>query len=149
MINQVERRRGLKNNKTRRFYVLGLVVMAIVLTACSASRSARDNSYNNAKANEDNTKVNVVAKDFSYSLDTKQAKAGEITFIVQNDDSMHHDFAIQGNGVERKTPMIALVENASFTVDLKPGTYTYVCTVPGHEQLGMRGAFTLTSNGLK
>jgi uncharacterized cupredoxin-like copper-binding protein len=66
--------------------------------------------------------------------------------VVQNNGSTQHDFAIRGNGVEQKTPTIKPGEIARLTVDLEPGAYTYVCTIPGHEQLGMNGTFTVTSN---
>ena len=50
--------------------------------------------------------------------------AGTITFLVRNDGTMPHDFAIQGNGVDQKTVMIKPGQTASLTVDLKPGIYT-------------------------
>jgi uncharacterized cupredoxin-like copper-binding protein len=30
-----------------------------------------------------------------------------------------------------------------FKADLKPGTFSYVCTVPGHEEGGMKGELTV------
>jgi uncharacterized cupredoxin-like copper-binding protein len=66
--------------------------------------------------------------------------------VVQNNGSTQHDFAIRGNGVVKKTATIKPGETARLTVDVEPGNYTYICTIPGHEQLGMNGTFTVTSN---
>lgn len=130
----------MKNRYTRWSSLLGIAVMAVLLAACSSSSRKVGESSRSSPA------INVEVKDFSFSLEPSGAKAGTITFIVQNNGSMHHDFAIRGNSVERKTPMIEPGESGTLTVELEPGTYTYVCTIPGHEQLGMRGTFTVASN---
>lgn len=142
----------MKNLNTRWFFILGIMLLAVSL-ACSVSLSLTDNSKKDARVNEssanvkeDSSTINVVAKDFSFSLDNSQAQSGAITFVVENDGSMNHDFAIHGNGVDEKTPPIRAGESATLTVQLEPGTYTYICTIPGHEQLGMRGTFTAVSN---
>ncbi len=41
--------------------------------------------------------------------------------------------------------MLKPSKSASLTVTLAKGkTYTYICTVPGHAQLGMKGKFKAT-----
>ena len=130
----------MNNRFARWLSLVAISLLAILLTACS------DGSQKAGESNGNETRINIVAKDFSYSLDTSQTQAGKTTFIVQNNGSVPHDFAIHGNGVEQKTPMIKPGESATLTIDLEPGTYNYVCTIPGHEQLGMRGTFTVTSN---
>jgi uncharacterized cupredoxin-like copper-binding protein len=68
------------------------------------------------------------------------------SIVVTNDDPMPHDFAIEVNGVEHKTTMLDPGKAESLTVDLKPGTYKYRCTVTGHSLVGMRGTFTITGS---
>ena len=135
----------MKRVNTRWFYMLAIVMLAVTL-ACSASLSLGDRSQNEARENEGGATINVVAKDFSFALVASKAEAGAITFVVQNNGSTQHDFAIRGNGVEKKTATIKPGETARLTVDVEPGNYTYICTIPGHEQLGMNGTFTVTSN---
>jgi uncharacterized cupredoxin-like copper-binding protein len=91
----------------------------------------------------DSTAVNVIAMDFSYALDKPEASAGTIHFVVENTGAMQHDFAIQANGVEEKSVLLNPGQSTTLNVTLAPGTYTYRCTVPGHEVLGMKGTFTV------
>jgi uncharacterized cupredoxin-like copper-binding protein len=121
------------------------MLLAVTL-ACSANLSLGDGFQDDGAENGDSTTIHVLVKDFSISLESSQTKAGRITFVVQNNGSMHHDFAVRGDGVERKSPMIEPGESTTLTVDLEPRTYTYVCTIPGHDQLGMSGVLTVTSN---
>jgi plastocyanin len=67
------------------------------------------------------------------------AKAGKITITTNNTSGVPHNIAIDGKG---KTP-IEPKGTKSFTADFAPGTYTYYCQVPGHEQAGMKGTLTV------
>jgi plastocyanin len=71
------------------------------------------------------------------------AKAGKVTVKFNNPSSVPHGVEIEGNGVEEKTETVTGSEAPPVTVDLKPGTYTYYCPVPGHEQAGMKGTLTV------
>jgi plastocyanin len=70
-------------------------------------------------------------------------KAGNATFDVKNDGKIQHDLAVEGSGGEKKTPLIDAGKAATLQVDLKPGKYKLYCTVPGHEQLGMKEEVTV------
>jgi uncharacterized cupredoxin-like copper-binding protein len=89
--------------------------------------------------------VNVSEKEFSIALaGGSNLKAGKYKFAVDNTGKIQHDLAIEGNGIkETKTPLIDAGQSKSLDVDLKPGKYTFFCTVPGHEQLGMKVAVTV------
>lgn len=66
-------------------------------------------------------------------------KAGEVTFDVTNEGEIPHDLAVEGGGAkEAKTPLIDAGEKARLEVALEPGEFKLYCTVPGHEQLGMK-----------
>ena len=134
----------MKQNTNRRWrFLMGAVLFSFVLIACIGS-SRPHNHESHSQANGNDATVNVTTQEMSISLDRTQLKAGTITFVVQNNGFMTHDFAIRGNSVNEKTPMLNSGESATLTVYLEPGKYTYECTMPGHAQAGMTGTFTVT-----
>jgi plastocyanin len=70
------------------------------------------------------------------------APAGKVTFTYSNPSQVPHAFEVEGNGVEEETDTITDGE-ASITVNLKPGKYTYYCPVGSHQQAGMEGTLTV------
>jgi len=89
--------------------------------------------------------VNVSEKEFSIALaGGDKLSAGKYTFAVQNTGKVEHDLAIEGGKLkETKTPLIAAGKSNTLAVDLQPGKYTFFCTVPGHEQAGMKVEVTV------
>jgi uncharacterized cupredoxin-like copper-binding protein len=84
--------------------------------------------------------VNVSAgspSEFKFTLSAKSVKSGVVTFKVTNKGKLAHDFQIGG----RKTPLINPGKSNTLRVTLKKGSYTYMCTVPGHAAAGMKGTF--------
>jgi uncharacterized cupredoxin-like copper-binding protein len=90
--------------------------------------------------------VSVAEKEYSVSLTgAKTLKPGKYTILVANQGQIQHDLAVEGPGVtkEAKTPLIDPHKGANLEVDLRPGRYKLYCTVPGHEQLGMKTNVTV------
>jgi uncharacterized cupredoxin-like copper-binding protein len=80
------------------------------------------------------------------SFDTKQlsAKAGTVTIALTNNAPLEHDVSVaQGSTVLAKTPTFR-GGSRTLTVKLKPGKYTFYCSVPGHRQAGMEGALSVS-----
>jgi plastocyanin len=80
------------------------------------------------------------------AYDTKQlsAKAGTVTIDMTNMSSIEHNVTIaEGSKVLGATPTFAGGTKA-LTLKLKPGTYTFFCSVPGHRQVGMEGTLTVS-----
>ena len=72
-----------------------------------------------------------------------QLKPAKYSFRVVNRGKIDHDLAIEGSGVEEKTPLIGPGEEGSLESDLKPGKYRFYCTVPGHAESGMETDVTV------
>jgi plastocyanin len=85
--------------------------------------------------------INAIEKDFAIALDKTTIKAGSITFNVKNNGPSPHNLDIKE--LNKATANIDPGKTATLTVDLKPGTYTVICDIPGHEQLGMHVTLTV------
>jgi plastocyanin len=82
--------------------------------------------------------------ELAYTTTEASAKAGTVTVDFNNPQSLTHDVAIEDSGGKEvgKTDLIGK-EETSTTVDLKPGSYTFFCSVPGHREAGMEGTLTV------
>jgi uncharacterized cupredoxin-like copper-binding protein len=75
----------------------------------------------------------------AYRFKAATAKAGKVQIESKNAASIQHDIAVEGNGVNAKGAVVANGGTSKISVSLKPGTYTFFCTVDGHRQAGMQG----------
>jgi plastocyanin len=75
----------------------------------------------------------------SYKVANATAPAGKLEIDSRNDASIGHDIAIEGNGVAAKGAVVQGGGTSKVSVTLKPGTYTFYCSVPGHREGGMEG----------
>jgi uncharacterized cupredoxin-like copper-binding protein len=87
--------------------------------------------------------IPVAAAGLAYQFKDATATAGQVKFESKNDQPIDHDIAIQGNGVNTKGEVVKSGGTSQFTADLKPGTYTFFCSVPGHREGGMEGKLTV------
>jgi plastocyanin len=71
------------------------------------------------------------------------AKAGKVTLRMKNMSSVPHDISITGGGVSQIGPVVSGGGVSTVTTTLKPGTYTFYCSVDGHEAAGMKGTLTV------
>jgi uncharacterized cupredoxin-like copper-binding protein len=79
----------------------------------------------------------------AYRFANADAQAGKVTIRSPNESSVDHDIALEGNGVNEKGDVVRDGGVSEFQVDLKPGEYTFYCSVDGHRQAGMEGKLTV------
>src|SRR6266511_637937 len=80
----------------------------------------------------------------AYTQDSLSTKAGSVTVDFKNPSATAHNVTIEDSNDNDigATDTIAS-SSASTTVNLKPGTYTFYCSVDGHEAAGMKGTLTV------
>jgi plastocyanin len=72
------------------------------------------------------------------------AKSGTITIDFTNASPVEHNLTVEGSSgtTQAATPTFQ-GGTKSVSLSLKPGTYTFYCSVPGHRQAGMEGKLTV------
>jgi plastocyanin len=73
-----------------------------------------------------------------FNTNKLSAKAGKVTITMTNPSPLQHDIAIKG-GVNAKGEVVGQGGKSVVTADLKPGKYTFYCSVDSHESAGMNG----------
>lgn len=71
------------------------------------------------------------------------AKAGPVQITLSNPSPLSHNVSLQGPGVAKQGPTVSHGQTSTVSATLKPGTYTFYCSVPGHRQAGMVGTLTV------
>ena len=112
-----------------------LISAGLLFAVCAPSMAGASVTAHKASG----TKITVGASEFMFKLSHKSvSKPGAVTFVVKNDGTIQHNFAIDGKQTKLLKPGAITTLKVDFT---KKGSFTYECTEPGHAGLGMRGTF--------
>src|SRR5262249_44967372 len=127
-----------------------LIVVAGVLTAaCGAPAVPGGTALPASAASGDAQQVTLTLGDsLRFAPQSMVVRAGQpVELTLQNGGGTLHDFAVT-DGVSSPVKVEAQggqTAHGTFTIDA-PGTYTFICTVPGHAAAGMRGTITVRSS---
>jgi plastocyanin len=79
-----------------------------------------------------------------FDKDALQAKPGTVQITMNNPSPVPHNISIEGpGGVSQQGKTVSKGGASEVQLALKPGSYTYFCSVPGHRQAGMQGTLTV------
>ncbi len=85
-------------------------------------------------------------KEGQLAYDTKalSASAGKVSIDFTNASPLAHNVTIESSAGAKvgATPTFS-GGSKTLSVDLKPGTYKFFCSVPGHRMAGMEGTLTV------
>jgi plastocyanin len=130
-----------------------LAVAALALTACGgdddddSSAATTTTSTTQAQGGGGGETLKVTADpsgQLAYEEKSLSAKAGPVTIDFDNPSSTGHDVTIEDqSGTEVAATDIITDDSTTATADLKPGSYTFFCSVDGHRKAGMEGPLTV------
>ena len=135
--------------RVRTIASLALVLVAVLAaSACgggSNESSGGGETGGSGAVGSGNTTLKLAADPnggLSFDKTSLEADSGKVTIDFTNDSSTPHNVTIEGNGVNAGTKTFSGGED-SVSADLPAGTYTFFCSVPGHEEAGMKGTLTV------
>jgi plastocyanin len=79
-----------------------------------------------------------------FDKSTLAAPAGGVRITMKNPAPVPHNVSLEGpGGIDEHGPTVQKGGASEVQATLKPGTYTYYCSVPGHREAGMEGKLTI------
>jgi plastocyanin len=137
----------------------GVVLVAAVVGATGCADDSGDaTAASESKDRGTVLKLSDTSEPGKWSYDKKKltAKAGKVTIVFHNDSGLGHQVRVHTGKCCLKpgykdlggTRVIGAVDSdkqttARATLNLKPGTYTYLCAIPGHFQAGQHGTLVV------
>ena len=87
--------------------------------------------------------ITVEGNEYAFIPSAITVKKGEVVKVnFKNTGKFPHNFSIADLSVKSKTIQPGEEDAVTFTAD-KVGSFTYICTVPGHADKGMKGTLTV------
>jgi plastocyanin len=79
-----------------------------------------------------------------YAFDPTDATVSQgDTITATNDGELPHNYTIEADGDEVTSGDVDPGGTGEATVDVAPGEYDVICTIPGHAEQGMEGTLTV------
>jgi uncharacterized cupredoxin-like copper-binding protein len=143
--------------KVASLLVLALAALALVAcggdddgdtSATTAETTAESTTGGGAEGAAQGSVVQIEAaggSELAYVQKEVKAEAGPVSIEFTNPQSLSHDVKVedQSGGEVGATELIADSKTTATIADLKPGDYTFYCSVPGHREGGMEGTLTV------
>jgi plastocyanin len=142
-----------------------LILAALALVACGGGDDSDTTTGNAETTNESGSEAGGGGKEaeggtagsggtldfeadpnggLAYTTKSATAKAGKVTVNFTNPQPISHDVAIEDSSGKEVGETEVIGEGSDSTVvNLKPGQYTFFCSVPGHRESGMEGELTV------
>ena len=119
-----------------RIFVLTAVVLAAI--AVPAVSSASTHTISNV------VHLSAPASGLRFDQKTVRAHVGRIKIVFLNRSAIKHNVNVENGEHELGKSSTVTHATTTFFVTLKAGKYNFYCSVPGHEDAGMRGTLIVS-----
>jgi plastocyanin len=129
-----------------RVIMLALAVFTLGLAACGggADEGANGGATTAATGGGGSTlQLAAATPGPAFDKTSLEASAGEVTIDFTNDTGFPHNVTIEGGSADGEATDTISEGDASLTVDLEAGEYTYYCSVDDHRDDGMEGTLVV------
>lgn len=99
-----------------------------------------------APADGDTTALSLEADptgQLKFDKNSLEAPAGTVRITMTNPSPVPHNVALRGDGVDEKGEVVQGDAESTVEAEVQPGEYVFYCSVPGHEEGGMKGTLTV------
>ena len=148
------------NIRHRIVVVSALLAMSVGASACSSDED--DAGDTDGEAAAESTEISGSVKEWSVSVEESSAPAGAVSFTIENEGTIGHEFLIvktdiapgeiplDGDHFPEDADGIEVIDEIgeydaetteTLNVTLDAGTYQLVCNLPGHYSSGMFTGF--------
>ena len=133
--------------RSRMTMIAAAVGLGLLAAACGSNGGGAAAGGGGEQAAAAPASFSVTLSEFKIDPAMIDAPSGSaLTFQVKNGGTVQHTFAVQAGDKTYATPMIDPGKTATLNVPaLGAGNYTYLCTVTGHADLGMKGTLMVAS----
>ncbi len=130
--------------------VAAAVALALVSAACGNGGSTAPPAGGDGQAAGAPAAVEVTLTDFAITPSNIQVPSGvPISFNLSNTGATPHTFAVEVGGQSFDSGNIEAGASGSLEVpSLEAGTYNAICSVPGHDKLGMVATVTASADAV-
>src|SRR5581483_548873 len=126
----LERGKGYRASRAAHDFAIAIVFVLIIVLAVGMFTSRR------AQAAPRATALKLATENLAYTTTRLVSPSNLVSLSLENRDLFWHTFTIDALNVDLKVPMRA---TGQIQFDAPSGTYTFHCTIQGHELLGMQG----------
>ncbi|HMC07447.1 MAG TPA: plastocyanin/azurin family copper-binding protein [Solirubrobacterales bacterium] len=131
------------------------ILASLALGACGSSSSSSSTTASTTSTTtgaaagggaSSTVKLSADSSNIAYTTTSLSAKAGNLTIDFTNpNSSLPHDVCVQSSsGQQLGCSDQVMGGSTSLNVqNLKPGSYTFYCSVDSHEQAGMKGTLSV------